>query len=164
MSSSREEQNLEWWRALPPLPITMYEAVKLYEYSASNPTGVTIGKKWRRHNGSFDHDFVRAGGTPRWVICEYQKAPDEFMNFRNPDGEGYIQKKVQMCKTVSYRAVIRVKARCVCSCCGHKKDPKGCGQCEHRTPGIDPRTGHYSTAQMLWDEMNKGDASQPLFD
>lgn len=33
-----------------------------------------------------------------------------------------------------------------------------------RDPGIDPATGEYSTAQMLFDEMYGGDTSQPLFD
>lgn len=33
-----------------------------------------------------------------------------------------------------------------------------------RTPGHDPKTGKYSTAQMLRDEMSGGDPSQPLFD
>lgn len=33
-----------------------------------------------------------------------------------------------------------------------------------RQPGIDPRTGQYSTAQMMFDEMHGGDTSQPLFD
>lgn len=33
-----------------------------------------------------------------------------------------------------------------------------------RMPGIDPKTGQYSTAQMLHDEMTMGDTSQPLFD
>lgn len=33
-----------------------------------------------------------------------------------------------------------------------------------RPPGIDPATGEYSTVQMMFDEMNGGDTSQPLFD
>lgn len=33
-----------------------------------------------------------------------------------------------------------------------------------RPPGINPKTGEYSTAQMLYDEMYGGDTSQPLFD
>lgn len=35
---------------------------------------------------------------------------------------------------------------------------------EDRMPGIDPKTGEYSTAQMMIDEMTMGDTSQPLFD
>lgn len=35
---------------------------------------------------------------------------------------------------------------------------------EPRQPGIDPATGKYSTAQMMFDEMYGGDTSQPLFD
>lgn len=33
-----------------------------------------------------------------------------------------------------------------------------------RMPGIDPKTGEYSTLQMMLDEMSGGDTSQPLFD
>lgn len=33
-----------------------------------------------------------------------------------------------------------------------------------RQPGIDPKTREYSTAQMMFDEMQGGDTSQPLFD
>jgi len=33
-----------------------------------------------------------------------------------------------------------------------------------RPPGIDPKTGEYSTAQMLFDETYGGDTSQPLDD
>jgi hypothetical protein len=33
-----------------------------------------------------------------------------------------------------------------------------------RNPGTDPATGEYSTAQMMFDEINGGDTSQPLFD
>jgi hypothetical protein len=33
-----------------------------------------------------------------------------------------------------------------------------------RNPGVDPQTREYSTAQMMFDEMNGGDTSQPLFD
>lgn len=35
---------------------------------------------------------------------------------------------------------------------------------QERAPGTDQRTGEYSTAQMLLDEMSGGDTSQPLFD
>lgn len=33
-----------------------------------------------------------------------------------------------------------------------------------RSPGIDPTTKEYSTAQMMFDEMYGGDTTQPLFD
>lgn len=83
-----------WWRALPPLQITLNEALELREYSATNPTGTTIGKRWRRHDGSFDHEFIAAGGMPRWVICEYAESEK---------GPGWV-------KTLFYRPVIRAKA------------------------------------------------------
>jgi hypothetical protein len=33
-----------------------------------------------------------------------------------------------------------------------------------RMPGIDPKTGEYSTTQMMHDEFFGGDTGQPLFD
>lgn len=42
--------------------------------------------------------------------------------------------------------------------------PKPIDGPEMRPPGIDPKTGEYSTAQMLRDEMEMGDTTQPLFD
>ena len=33
-----------------------------------------------------------------------------------------------------------------------------------RAPGIDPETGKYSTAQMMFDEQYGGDTNQPLDD
>lgn len=33
-----------------------------------------------------------------------------------------------------------------------------------RSPGIDPETREYSTAQMMFDECYGGDTSEPLFD
>ena len=33
-----------------------------------------------------------------------------------------------------------------------------------RSPGIDPVTGEYSTAQMMFDELYGGDTNEPLFD
>lgn len=103
-----------YWRSLPPLQVTMSTALKLPEYSATNPTGVTVGKRWRRHNGAHDILFKRSGGIPRWVICEYQEAPDAYRrapgyNIPGPDGK-VLYEQVQMCKTVTFRPVIRVKA------------------------------------------------------
>lgn len=59
------------------------------------------------------------------------------------------------------------KTPTLCAGCGSRAcpaDSSDCLQCEHRNPGIDPKTGQYSTGQMMWDEMNKGDTGQPLFD
>lgn len=51
---------------------------------------------------------------------------------------------------------------------GYPTDKTRCAPCprraENRAPGIDPKTGKYSTAQMMIDEMTMGDTSQPLFD
>lgn len=41
----------------------------LADYSASNPSGVYVGKMWRRHDGVFDVVFRSAGGTPEWLLC-----------------------------------------------------------------------------------------------
>lgn len=35
---------------------------------------------------------------------------------------------------------------------------------ENRAPGTDPKTGEYSTAQMMRDEMAMGDTTKPLLD
>lgn len=103
---------LGYWRSLPPLHITMQEAMKLSEYSATNPTGVTIGKRWRRHNGLHDPSFRRLGGKPRWMICEYQDAPPGPVRASDPEGKkAWVWKTVKMCKIVTYRPVIRVKAK-----------------------------------------------------
>ena len=44
---------------------------RLAEYSASRPTGAYEGKMWKRHDGAFDHDFLRRGGKPEWLLCWY---------------------------------------------------------------------------------------------
>jgi hypothetical protein len=51
----------------------------LKEYSASQPTGVYEGKMWRRHDGSFDREFIVRGGKPTWMLCWYgpsEKGPE----------------------------------------------------------------------------------------
>jgi hypothetical protein len=112
--SRSEEAHRKWWNELPTFPITLFQAMRLYEYSATDPTGVTVGKTWRRHDGSFDHIFIRQGGTPRWVICRYEEAPDEMRRVRK---EGtlneYAMVPVKMCKRAMYRPVIRVRATSV---------------------------------------------------
>lgn len=97
---------LGYWRALPPMRLSMTQARALLEYSASNPSGVTVGKMWRRHNGAFDHRFIAAGGKPRWVICRYEEAPEKIVK-DGPDPDSW--KHVAMCKIVTYRPVVRVK-------------------------------------------------------
>lgn len=79
----------------PHLRITYQEAKSLPEYSCSHPTGTTIGKRWRRHNGSYDRDWIRAGGKPYWLICEYAEC--------DPPREDRVAIKM-------YRPLIRVKA------------------------------------------------------
>lgn len=56
---------------LPILKLTLREFEELPEYSATYPTGVIIGKRWKRLDGLYDAEFKRAGGRPRWVIGEY---------------------------------------------------------------------------------------------
>jgi len=43
----------------------------LPEYSCSKPTGVYEGKMWKRHDGSFDQEFLARGGKPTWLLCWY---------------------------------------------------------------------------------------------
>lgn len=40
----------------------------LPEYSLSNPTGVVLGKVWKRNSGMTD--------PPTWIICEYVASRD----------------------------------------------------------------------------------------
>lgn len=125
MTNPVEQKNLTWYRSLPVMHFnSVAEINKLGEYSATNPTGVTIGKTWRRENGSFDEKFIRLGGKPKWVICRYEEAPPQLRRLRlgekphDDEAIGVIPypapegKKWQgMCKTVMYRPVIRVKAK-----------------------------------------------------
>lgn len=55
---------------LPELPITEKQLHDLPEYSSSVPTGITIGKRWKRNPWYFD----KASSDLRpeqWVVCEY---------------------------------------------------------------------------------------------
>ena len=62
---------------LPKLRIRQRDFEALPEYSATYPTGQTPGKRWKRLDGSHDHNWLRAGGIPRWYILEYgQVSPD----------------------------------------------------------------------------------------
>ena len=67
---------------LPPLSVDQDELAELREYSASIPTGTTIGKRWRRDLNAyvrpvvaclhfFDGAPVREVLPPLWVIGEY---------------------------------------------------------------------------------------------
>ncbi len=124
---TRDDIALGWWRALPPYRVDMKAAWQLPEYSATNPTGVTVGKTWRRLNGAHDEVFKRLGGRPRWVICRYEDAPDSYQmtNYlMSPTGKPVriedvsleesvksprMYTRTQMCKIVTYRPVVRVK-------------------------------------------------------
>lgn len=63
------------------------------EYSATYPTGVIPGKRWRRHDGAFDPTCK----DPGWLLCEYSEA------FIGEDGH-------ECCKVLMKRAVIRAAA------------------------------------------------------
>lgn len=120
-----EQRNVEWYRALPVMKFASVEYLeRLLEYSATNPTGVKVGKMWRCHNGSFDQEFLRSGGIPKWVVCRYEEAPGEYQRtdwlmlptghvkhlrdctFEENTKSRALYKLVQMCKTVTYRPVI----------------------------------------------------------
>lgn len=78
----------------PILRLTAQEFMDLREYSCSYPTGTTIGKRWRRLDGSFDHKWQARGGKPFWVIGEFVDHPDP-----------------RLVKINWYRPVIIVRAR-----------------------------------------------------
>lgn len=79
-------------RRLPPLRLRLADFEKLPEYSASLPTGTTIGKRWRRLDGAHDPDFLRAGGKPAWMIGQYtrDKIISAYRDERLPGGVGDI--------------------------------------------------------------------------
>jgi hypothetical protein len=80
VSGSENEKHWNWWRSLPPLEVTMSTALKLPEYSASNPTGAWPGKMWRRDDGAYDHEAKARGVQPLWVIRTYEKIPGDDKN------------------------------------------------------------------------------------
>lgn len=80
--SIADQKSLAFWRSLPPMYITLREALALPEYSGSNPTGAYPGKRWRRHNGVHDMAFKAAGGVPRWIICEEVPENDKIGRYR----------------------------------------------------------------------------------
>lgn len=69
------------------------EWAKASEYSATLPTGVIPGKRWRRNDGHFDPTC----DDPGWLLCEYSEP------FIGADGH-------ERCKVLMKRAVIRTAA------------------------------------------------------
>lgn len=62
------------------LLLTQSEFDALPEYSASYPTGTTPGKRWKRHDGAHDREFISRGGVPKWQVLEYDpECPDDAM-------------------------------------------------------------------------------------
>lgn len=75
MTERPEEKNF------PRIRITWQAFQKLFDYSATYPTGVIPGKQWRRLDGVFDprshlpkHHPERV--IPRWYILEYVATDD----------------------------------------------------------------------------------------
>lgn len=77
--------------------LTAAELDRLLEYSASLPTGTTIGKRWRRNVNAYrcatcdEHTFGHGRGEcrvfaalpPEWWIGEYVEDPDpKFVGIR----------------------------------------------------------------------------------
>lgn len=107
---TRDDIALGYWRTLPPWRVSDIRAFEdLPEYSTSNPTGVVVGKMWRRHNGADDESFVKYGGIPRWVICRYEEAKPRMHRVLDPETRTYEDQLVPMCKIVTYRPVVRVR-------------------------------------------------------
>jgi hypothetical protein len=50
---------------------------KLPEYSATMPTGVYVGKMWKRHDGVYDSAFRASGGVPDWKLVWYGPVVDK---------------------------------------------------------------------------------------
>lgn len=42
-------------------------------YSGTTPTGVYVGKTWRRHDGVYDHRMNAP--KPQWLLCWYDEHP-----------------------------------------------------------------------------------------
>ena len=57
----------DFYETLPPLHLTRAEFDAMDEYSATLPTGVKVGKRWRRHDGAYDPSCEK----PVWVVGEY---------------------------------------------------------------------------------------------
>lgn len=94
------------------LPVMYFNSVKeieaLPEYSCTMPTGVIPGKMWRRHDGSFDPKCK----DPVWLIGKYVEAPRGKVRMGDPEGKvAWVWVEVDMCETVWFRPVVRVKAR-----------------------------------------------------
>lgn len=62
--------------AFEPVRMTKDEFLALPEYNTTLPTGVVPGKRWRRHDGIFDADFLSGGRKPVWLVGEYGPAVD----------------------------------------------------------------------------------------
>ncbi len=58
------------------LHLSRAEFDALPEYSCSLPTGTTPGKRWRRHDGAHDREFIAGGGKPVWWVGEYDPFDD----------------------------------------------------------------------------------------
>ncbi len=78
----------------PVMRLTPTEFKALPEYSASVPTGVVLGKTWRRLNGAHDPYFLSIGGQPRWLIGRYEVS----------------EKGDKFCQIIYYRPIISIKA------------------------------------------------------
>jgi hypothetical protein len=66
--------------ARPVLEITAEKLKKLPEYSATLPTGQTIGKRWKRNiHPSCREQYGPSGLPPErctWIVGEFYKHPD----------------------------------------------------------------------------------------
>jgi hypothetical protein len=83
----------ETFQRLYVTPAELAQLAQLPEYSCSRPTGVTPGKRWRRHNGAHDPHYIKQGGKPYWVIGAYEAIPGDD----------------KMVAIKSYRPCVRVK-------------------------------------------------------
>lgn len=94
--SDVDAEHRDFVRALPTLRLTARAFAELPEYSATNPTGTTPGKAWKRLDGLFDRRWRAAGGKPRWIVCQY-----------DPD----CPPEAKRIRIFQYRPIIIVRAR-----------------------------------------------------
>lgn len=107
------------------------DALSLSEYSATIPTGVTPGKRWRRHDGIYDP----TANDPFWLIGEF-----------GPDVDGY-------CSIIYKRPTVKVKALTDCMIPIKIWDTALMGEYCQNTFGYKPKV--LSLRLSPFDEANK---------
>jgi hypothetical protein len=77
-----------WVDKLPVERMSQKAFDSLRDYSCSNPTGVVIGKVWRRNLTAYNAYKRLPPMEPLWIICEYVACDDPSMaatQYRRPE-------------------------------------------------------------------------------